>query len=423
MSALGTLRALRYQVDRIGDLGAVLAPPYDVIAPTDAARLRARHENNIVRLTVPRGEGDERYERASSTLNSWIGSGVLARDERPAIYAHRHTFTDGEAEHRRLGLWALLRLSPFEARVVLPHERTMGAPKADRLALMRACRAQLSPIFLICSDPDGGLAAAIADLATGEPDESGEFPAGDAHGVWRVDDPEALDRLGRLFGERAFLIADGHHRYETALMYRDALIAAGAPETGRGAHEFVLAYIVAESDPGLLLLATHRVITGEEMDWAAAILSSSGRFEIDKLEDSQLAAAIGALETGEDSGAFILVTKRDPGAWRLRQAAGEERMIASVAFHEVLLEQGLGLSADEQVGRTAYLRDPREAIERVRSGAAEAAALLAAPSVAQVREAALLGRRLPPKTTYFWPKVPTGIAIHPIDPEDEVRLL
>lgn len=429
MSVVAAPRALRYRTRRVGDLGALLAPPYDVISPAEAMELRARHGHNVVRLILPEGEGDERYRLAAATLRSWIDSGVLVEEDRPAVYAHRHAFRAGDVQYRRTGLWALLRLSPFEANVVLPHERTMGGPKADRLALMRACGAQLSPIFVICSDPDGGLGEAIQSLADGEPDERAEFPAGQAHEIWRIEEEALLDELGRRFRGRTYLIADGHHRYETALNYRRELISRGAAETGSGSHEFVLAHIVPENDPGLLLLATHRVITGGRLDWRGALVSLSGRFEIGKLEEAELGEAIAALDGESERSTFILITRDDPGAWRLRLATdggrgrGRGPDIAAVAFHELLLVEGLGLSMDEQLRRTEYLRDAMEAVDRVRSGGAEAAAILAAPRVSEVREAAAVGRRLPAKTTYFWPKVPVGVAIHRIDPEAEVRVL
>jgi uncharacterized protein (DUF1015 family) len=426
MSAVAATLPLRYQTREVGELGALMAPPYDVIAPAEASELRARHEHNVVRLILPQGEGDERYRRAASTLQSWIDSGVLVKEDRPVVYAHRHAFKAAGVEHQRTGLWALLRLSPFAARVVLPHEMTMGGPRADRLALMRACRAQLSPIFVISSDPDGGLSETFQSLTARAADEHAEFPAGQRHEIWRIEEGAALDELGRRFEDRTFLIADGHHRYETALNYRRELVSHGAPETGDAGHEFVLAHIVPENDPGLLLQATHRVIMGGRLDWPGAIARLRGRFAIERLEETELADEIGGLDRESQRSTFILITRDEPKAWRLRLAldeGGPEPDIAAVALHELLLAEGIGLSLDEQLPRTEYLRDSQEAMARVRSGEAEAAAILAAPRVSEVRKAAEAGRRLPAKTTFFWPKVPVGIAIHPVDPGVRVRLL
>ena len=413
-------RALRYWIDEVGDLGAVWAPPYDVIGPEEAAALRQRSPYNIVRITNPEGEAPSRYADAARTLDSWVSDQILAREESPAFYVHRHRFEFAGAGYERTGVWALLRLEPFDAGVVLPHERTMKGPKADRLALMRACRAQLSPIFFICSDPGGRLSDALGESAGDAPLEETEFPAGESHRIWRLAAP-AAERLSSAMAEQVFLIADGHHRYETALAYRDGLIEEGAPRTGRQAHEYVLAYIVPENDPGLLLLPTHRVVGGDPLEWDAAVEEFSDRFEVMDVEDRDLEPALTALDDEAGRPAFILVTHERSGGrlMRLREPDAFTG-ISSVAFHDVFLAEGLGLSRDEQIARMSYLKDPVETLERVRTGSAQAVALLAAPEVAQVRAAAAAGKRMPPKTTFFWPKVPTGVAVHAVDPDEVV---
>ncbi|MGD2152434.1 MAG: DUF1015 domain-containing protein [Gemmatimonadales bacterium] len=407
------LRALRYRSDRVGGLGAALAPPYDVIGPEQAAELRRRSAHNIVHITNPVGEGPERYERAARTLESWVEEGVLGRAERPAVYLHKHHFSFVDRSLTRTGLWAALRLAAYDEGVVLPHERTMKGPKTDRLALMRACRAQLSPVFFICSDADARVAALLSDLAEGEPTERAEFPPGQAHEVWCVEREEALDGLASILDEQVFLIADGHHRYETALAYRDELGAAGAAGGHRAAHEYLLAYIVPESDPGLLLLPTHRTIGGEPLDWNAAVLNASTDFEITRLSDVDSAPVQQALEREAGRPTFVLVARDAAAGWlmRLRESVALSG-ISSVALHDAFLSSCLGLSGEDQLRRIGYVKEAGEALGAVRSGAVQAAALLAAPRIAQVREAAAAGERLPAKTTYFWPKAPTGLAIH-----------
>ena len=423
MSGPALTRALRFDAARVGGLSQVLAPPYDVISESEAADLRRRHERNVVRLTNPEGLGEERYAKAAETLRAWIADGTLARDERPAAYLHRHRFRADGVEHQRTGLWLLLRLTPFGAGAVMPHEKTMGGPKADRLALMRACRAQLSPIFLISSDSGRGFAESLGRLGVGEPQERAEFPVGESHEIWRIEERGALEAIGAGLGGAVYLIADGHHRYETALAYRDELIVTGAPATGRNAHEFVLAYVVPESDPGLLLLPTHRVMRGA-VDWESALEGLGSGYRVRELAEAELGPALAELEERAGQAGFMLLSRGEPGGRLVRfEAVEPAEEIASVVLHERLLEGVLGIGAEEQAQRITYLRDPRQAVERVRSGVADAAALLAAPGVEQVREAAAAGRRLPPKTTYFWPKVPTGIALHLIDPEEEVAPL
>lgn len=410
------LRALRYRLDRVGDLGAVLAPPYDVIGPEQAAQLRERSAHNIVHITNPLGDGPERYERAARTLESWVEDGALARADRPAFYIHRHHFSFGDRSLARTGLWAALRLAGYDEGIVLPHEHTMKGPKADRLALMRACRAQLSPVFFICSDPDARIAGLLEELTGEEPKEAAEFPAGQTHEVWPVDEPETLQKLTGALSRQVFLIADGHHRYETALAYRDELVAESAATGGGTAHEYLLAYIVPEDDPGLLLSPTHRTIGGEPLDWVAAVQDAASDFEVTELSDVDAASVQRALEGDVGRPTFVLVARGESGGWlmRLRKPDAQSN-ISSVALHDSFLSGRLGLSRDEQLERIGYVKEAGEALEAVRSGAIVAAALLAAPRVVQVREAAAAGERLPSKTTYFWPKVPTGFAIHVVD--------
>ncbi len=414
---LAPFRALRYSLDRVKELGSVLAPPYDVITVEGAAQLRSKSPYNIVRLTNPTG-GDERYAEAARTLTSWIGDGVLVRDSQPSLWLHRHRFTAGGASHSRLGLWGLLRLEPLEGGVVLPHERTMKGPRADRLAIMRACGAQLSPIFVICSDPDDRVAIALSELAASGPQARADFPAGETQEIWRIE-ANASDALLELIEPSTILIADGHHRYETALAYRDGLVEAGAPRSGRNAHEYVLVYLVPEGDPGLLLLPTHRIVRGGPLDCEKALGELGDRFEATQIAAARLDDAAVSLEGERGTATFLVVEHGRPHGWRItpREARSE---VSARAFHELFLGEGLGLSEDQQVERLSYSRDAREALSLVRSGEADAAAILAPPDVRQVRELAAAGVRLPPKTTYFWPKVPTGLAIHPIDPTEPV---
>ncbi len=416
---LAPLRALRYSLDRVNELGSVLAPPYDVITAEGAAALRQENPYNIVRITNPTG-GDERYAEAARTLNSWISDGVLVHDSHPSLLVHRHHFAVGGTPYSRLGVWGLLRLEPLDGGVVLPHERTMKGPRADRLAIMRACAAQLSPIFVICSDPDDRVARALRELAAGPPQARADFPADETHEVWRIE-LQASDALLELIERGTFLIADGHHRYETALAYRDGLVEAGAPRTGRNAHEYVLVYVLPEGDPGLMLLPTHRVVGGGPLGCESVLSEAGDRFEARRIEAPRLDEAAAALEAERGSATFLVFEHGQRHGWRITARQAKARGdVSAQAFHQLFLSESLGLSEDQQVERLSYSRDAQEALSLVRSGAANAAAILAPPDVRQVRELAAAGVRLPPKTTYFWPKVPTGLAIHRIDPGERV---
>ena len=416
---VAAFRALRYDTSAVGSLSDVLAPPYDVITTEAAEELRKRSEGNIVRVTLPEGGGDEKYARAANVLEGWIREGTMVREADPSMYVHRHHFDLDGAERARTGIWLLLRLVPFEAGIVLPHERTMKGPKADRLALMQACHAHLSPIFFICSDPEGTISRKLAELSAGEPRERAEFPAGERQEIWRLSDSDDLHELSVALSEQIFLIADGHHRYETALAYREKLIEAGAPETGDGGHQYVLAYAVPEGDEGLSLEPTHRVIAKNgQVDWRSVISGSEGQFKVRRLSEADVLEPEPLLRSQMGKASFLFVVGGEEGGWLL-EPSGADTDIPAVALHEIFLQSVPGWAEVPLEGRVGFRRDASKAVDEVRSGAVQAAALLAPSAVAQIREAARSGQRLPPKTTYFQPKVPTGIAIHRVDPRED----
>ncbi|MFW6084805.1 MAG: DUF1015 family protein, partial [Gemmatimonadota bacterium] len=251
MPRLSPFRALRY-TPRAGDPARLIAPPYDVIDPEAAAELRDRSPRNSVRLVLPEGEGDERYRLAADRLAEWRESGTLAADERPGVYVYRQRYRRGDRRIERHAVFAALELEPL-GEGVLPHERTHAGPKADRLALTLATRTQLSPVFLVSRDPEASLLEALRVSASGRPALEAATPDGISHELWPVAEEGAASILCALAGRNPLLIADGHHRYETALETSRRLRTEGA----RG----VLACVVSAADPGLTVLATHRTLT------------------------------------------------------------------------------------------------------------------------------------------------------------------
>lgn len=429
---LKPFRALHYDASKIPDPGAVWAPPYDVISTEEAEALRRRHPRNIVRITLPEPGEPDRYTVAARLLDSWIEEGTLVHEPEPCLYVHRHTYEGRDGVRRtRTGLWGLLRLVPLDAGLVIPHERTFSGPKADRLALMRATRAQLSAVFVTAADPSGRLLGML-EGGDGAVQARAEFPAGEVHELSRVTDPAAIADFREALADDTLLIADGHHRYETALAYRDERRASGS--SNDGGHEYVLVCIASERDPGLRVEPTHRVLAGPaEVDWAAAVNGAGVRFDVREIPESQLAGAVEIVDGLAGRPAFVLAVAGREGGWRMELRAepdgAAERSkartsLGAVALHDVFLAEVVGLDRglQESGGLLTYTRDPAEAIRRIRRGPARAAALVSAPRMDQIREATRGGERLPPKTTFFWPKVPTGPAIHRIDPDEPVTL-
>jgi uncharacterized protein (DUF1015 family) len=398
-------RALEYDEAAAGPLGTLVAPPYDVIsAPARQEYLRAS-PYNVVHLILP----EVPYEEVPHLLSGWREAGVLRRADYPCMLAWTQSFTlaDGVPRERRT-LVAAVGLEPYERGVVRPHERTHAGPREDRLRLMRSARAQLSPVFGLYPDGEGAVWR-IAGVE-GPPDAEFTDRDGTLHRIWRIDDVDACAAVTASFAGRWILIADGHHRYETALAYRGERALGGAERLRPD--DFVMMGLTALEDPGLAVLATHRLLS-EWPDGATArfeTLPASGGLQ-DLLE------ALG--EAPADRPAFGLVLP-DRLALLLGQHdddASSAGRLDTVVLERDLLEPALG--ADQAVlaarGALSYTQDPAEAWRAVRGGPAAAALLLRAPSVATVARVADAGGTMPQKSTYFTPKLLTGVAIHTLD--------
>ncbi|HYK83269.1 MAG TPA: DUF1015 domain-containing protein, partial [Gemmatimonadales bacterium] len=395
-------------------LSALLAPPYDVIAREERSRYAARDPHNIVHLTLPEApSGEDRYARAARELARWRGAGVLARDPEPSVYVVAQDYALPSGERRtRWGLVGAVRAEPFATRRVRPHERTHAAPKADRLALLEATRTHLEAILLLAPDPDGALERALTQAAAGVPSARAEIDGGGVR-LWVVPGTRAA-ALAALAGRAQLYVADGHHRYETAVAY-----AAAEPGADR-----VLALVVSTSDPGLTILPTHRIVFGGCRDPAQLVAGWREWFEVgrvapcmDRLE--RLA------ELGRDRTACVvafpgaydvtLVLKRDAAIDRVAglDAAPAVRAL-DVARIETLVVQPI-LAAGTATPALGYTADAQAAFDAVRLRGAAAAVLLNPTQVAQVLAVADAGAFMPPKSTYFVPKVPAGLVLLPLE--------
>jgi uncharacterized protein (DUF1015 family) len=374
MADVRAFRGLRYAEQ----LEPVVAPPYDVLSEDQVAEQRARSPHNVVRLTRPGAD----YAGAARLLREWIADGVLVRDAEPAMHLHRTEF-DG---HARLDVLAVLRLQPYEDRVVLPHERTHRGPKEDRLALLRATGACLEPLWFLAEDLRALLDAAPAGQVPGE--ERSFTLAGERHTLRRITDAGWLAAVSGHLAGRPVLIADGHHRYETTLAYSRE--AGGGPDA---AARFTLAALTDLADPGLVVLPTHRLLT-------AGVAVSGGE------EAASLEETLDALHGRVAAGAYR------EGRFQVLPLEGE---VPVVELHRQVIDNVLGRRNPEE--HLVYTRDPAEAVRWVDSGQGVAAFFLDAPDLAVVLRAAREGMTMPQKTTYFHPKLPSGMVFHQLDRE------
>ena len=376
MGLLKPFRALRYDAAAAGPLDSLVAPPYDVVSPELRARLLAASPYNAVRLIRP----DEPVD-AAETLAAWRAAGVLVREEQPAVWLLEDAFTgpDGVVRHRR-GLVVRVRLEPYDAGVVLPHEGTFAGPKEARLRLLRATRTKLSPIFMI----HGGPPPAID--GRGSPDLDGTLD-GVRTRLWRVDDPAEIESALALVGS-PLLIADGHHRYEAALRFHEE---DGSEETAS-----VLAVVVSMRDDGLVVFPTHRMtegfVPGLDADFHLTALQGGAAEAVERLG-----------RVPRDRPAFVLLRRDAAVLAEAEPGAGVLEALDTVAVDRLALDD------------VTYTASAGEAERAVRSGAATAAFLVRPPTIEQVEAVALAGQTMPQKSTYFFPKLTGGFLFAPFD--------
>jgi uncharacterized protein (DUF1015 family) len=413
-----------YDPERV-DLARVVAPPYDVIGPSDQQRYYGQDPHNVVRLIA--GEvrptdsaEDNKYLRAAGFFEEWLRQGVLRQEAEPSIHVYRHDFLDptsGNAVTRQ-GILGVVELEPF-GEGILPHERTHARAKADRLSLTRAVRANLSPIFCLYEDPRHQVKRILGPHVDDHPRLSIQTDDGDSHRIWSVRTPGALQALAGALAASRLYVADGHHRYETALNFRNKMRSEHPEAPPDAAFNFVLMLLVDVTDPGLVILPTHRFVhdlAGFDAD--ALIARLEQRFDLTQFGDRQ--GLLDAMQDDSDghrlgavlgSGQFLVDIPRPIDADPV------SRLDVSV-LHRDILEGAMGLApaALEEERYVGYSRDLQAVLDRVDSGAAQAAFLLRPPAVSDVVSVAAAGQVMPQKSTYFYPKPASGIVFNPLDP-------
>jgi uncharacterized protein (DUF1015 family) len=420
MADVQPLRALHYDPAKVGSLQAVTAPPYDVIDPRQRAELQGRSPYNVVAVDLPEPAtaGGDPYANAADLLARWQADGALVRDTEPAIWAlvQDYEAPDGTARKRH-GLFARVRVEDYGPGRIRPHERTHAGPREDRLRLTRATKANLSPIFSLYSDPPGAAWGAVAAATEQRPFGELLDDEGTTHRLWRVGDPDAIAAVQAALEDSELLIADGHHRYETSRVYADEV-------GGEGDHRYVLMCLVALEDPGLTVFPTHRLIrdtTSQTQEALAGALRES--FDVAPIEHAQLRPpeGDGPLTMGYIDAhfrrAFRLTLKDQAIADAALDGEPEAYRRLDTAVLEALVLKGpLGLTDDDidHMRGLGYARNDEEALELVLSGAYDAAFFLRPTPVSQVQQVAATGINMPPKTTYFFPKIPTGLLVNPL---------
>jgi len=465
-------RAWRY-APKAGDLTSLVAPPYDVIGPELQSRLYARSPYNVVRvdlgITTPSDTPcDDQYTRAAAQLAEWKERGVLVRDREPSVTFVEESFTGPDGQPReRHGFLGAMRLYDFDEGIVHPHEHTLSGPKEDRYRLMTATAMSLSPVFLLYDLPGDGITAAWrAGVGAEEPGASVVDEAGTATKLWPTSDPGLLETIRKHLENARFVIADGHHRYETALRYRDQRRAEEAAEGGAGpgagpesrpprdaaptgapAYDYALVYFSNMADPGLAIYGTHRLVAGLPPQVVAALPRAlSETFKVKRLTGGgeRAAAGPGAAQAGAAAGAQAAITtflaehpRRAFGLWGpgFEAAYGLELTDAAAArtaepgrsaayrgldvtiLQSLVLGKALGISAADMAAEryVTFFKDQNEAFARLEAGDFQAGFFMNPTGLDQIREVAFSGERMPQKATFFYPKLPTGLVLHDLE--------
>ena len=436
MPHIRPFRALRYDLGAIGDPALVTAPPYDVIDAEQRARLVARHPANVVRLDLPAeepGEGpDDRYRRAAKTLAEWRSGGILRKDPLPSVYVYEQTYTvpGSDQERTQRGFFGRLQLEAFGPDAgVLPHERTLSGPKEDRYKLLRATGVNTSPVVVLFDDASGRSANALAEATERPADVEVIDEDGVCHRLWAV----AADRDGSSGDVSARLvqaaeaapvtIADGHHRYETALRYRDERRMTRSCEEDP-AFDYLLTLFLEATGQPLTVLPTHRLLRSAGEGGGAGLLHRADElFEVEPADAATLRSTFGegGLAPGGE-GRFGLWTAEGGALLQVRRAAIEPHLPAGGAALRGLDVTALGVALERLAGldpaavasgAIGYTKSVVEALATVDAGGAEAAVLLDGTPVASIQAVARDGDVMPQKSTYFHPKALTGLLLNP----------
>jgi uncharacterized protein (DUF1015 family) len=445
MAELVPFRAIRYDARKGRALGQLLAPEYDLVTEQQRDEL-LRLPHNVMHLTLGEDKpgdapgGTNRYVRAGQYWKDWLAKGVLERDPEPAVYPLEQSFwaPDGRNLKRR-GVIVAVRLHPFSDGVIVPHEKTLSAPKADRLEILKAVKANLSPIFGLYRDDAGATTRLLDAVADTEPMAETDSDDGVHYRLWRSAGPDVVKPLQDLLAPQRIFLADGHHRYETALAYQRMLDEQQPGLPADGGHHYILAFLCPMNDPGLFLFATHRLVYDLKDFSLPAFLEKLGRyFAVEALPEdirrpagrawaiAKLAEHAGKstsflMVTAEDQRARI-VTLRDDADLADAELPGNQTLAALdvTVLHSVVLQHLLGLSplAQEKQESVTFVRDAGEAVNRVLSGEHPIGFLLNPTPMWQVEAVGEAGQTMPQKSTLFYPRLMSGLVMREVNPHE-----
>jgi uncharacterized protein (DUF1015 family) len=436
MAVVKPFRGITYNFDRFKDLGPLVTPPYDVIAPSEQEAFYLADPYNVIRLELARAKADDtdrdnRYTRAAGTFRDWLREGVLRHAKEPCFYITAHSYQIGEERRTRMGIIGRVQIEEEGSDVILPHEQTFPAHKTDRFNLMKACRAQFSQVFSVYEDSGNLLRDLFSTCESTEPQAAFSFRDGSGHRMWALTGEDKRRAIENAFKDKALYIADGHHRYETARNYRNEMRAGGGAVEG-GAPDYVMMYLSAIDARGLTILPYHRLLSRSmPLDVNAFLERVSEYFIVNSIRMNGLNDAGDVestlAESGKQNTSFVVFTRT--GDYHLLQLKPRafERMPKEVhpalrrldvqVLSDLVFQKTIGFTAKDMENDEWFRFDSsiETCLEKVRSGDAEAAFLLNPTPIEDVRNVAGEGLVMPRKSTFFHPKVLTGLVLNPLD--------
>ena len=426
MAAVSPFRGWRYDQETVGDMASVLCPPYDMINEENQEALKRQNQYNVIHLEAGEGldwntSAKEQYSATSNLFDRWRRDGVLQQDESPSYYLMRHSFPLCGKNMVRVGLIASVGLEDYAARQVLPHEFTQAPAIQDRVWLMESLSANISPIMSIYRDADGELDRVYHEIMIGAPEFDATDESGGATALWRITDPAVQSQIGEFFASRPIYLADGHHRYEAARQYQlDRHAESNAAKAPNLAHNFVMMTLIAFDDPGLVVLGYHRTLNGVPADKLANIKTKlSELFDSETLTGNSDALVeqvdrLGAnqrLLASVDSGGAAMLTLKESA---VEPSWGALATSEAWVLEEQVLRPELG---DATLDHLDFMHDHEEAVAQAESGELQMVFLLKPFPLDAFESIVGGGQRLPRKSTFFFPKLPTGLVINRLEGE------
>jgi len=418
MAEIRPFRGIRYNREEIEEIASVITLPYDKITPELQERYYNRHPYNYVRIVLPKE--DNRYELAKERIEEWQKNRILIRDEKPAFYLYYQEF-ERDGRHLRKGLVAALRLEEFEKGIVLPHEKTLSKPKEDRLKMMRATRKNLGHVFMLYSDKEDRINRAFEHTTQRPPEIEVRDEFGITHRLWKEEDSEVIEEVKGLMRDKVLLIADGHHRYETSLSYRNEIKKTNPDPLAPFNYRMVT--LVNLFDPGLLILPTHRLIFNlKELEMGRVLEEMGKYFHLEEIAAEKIKDRLKELASLHSFGMYTLqgsylLTLKDESVLEefVKNRSQEYRTLDVTILHSLIIENILGIPSEKVEEHIRYEREAGEAMEKVRKGEFQIAFLLNPTKATQVERVARQKERMPQKSTDFYPKLASGLTIFDLE--------